>query len=202
MKDSDIVKLSLRTFLWSLLAFVGLAVLVFVTAFDRYAVQAFEVEAADFLLKPYDQARLDAALDRVRKRRRTSREPDPGRLLALLARLERERAFPRRLFLKHGERTVAMSVADIRWLEAKGKKIRVHAGRRTVEIRDSLKRLEQEDLDPNHFVRISRSAIVNADHIVEIQPWFHGEVVVLLDDGSQVPSTRGYRGRLGLVIRP
>jgi len=178
---------------------------VFVTAFDRHAVRAFEVAAIDFLLKPYDQERLNLALDRVRQRLAEETRPraeDQHRLLAFLNQLDQldqldqRRSFPDRLFLREGERTVVLPVAEIRWLEARGKKVSIHGNRRTVEVRDTLKRFEEEDLDPQHFLRVSRSAIVHVAHIAEIQPWFRGELVLLLKDGTQVSTTRGYRDRV------
>ncbi|MCG8460321.1 MAG: LytTR family DNA-binding domain-containing protein, partial [Holophagales bacterium] len=172
---------------------------VFVTAFDHYAVRAFEVAAVDYLLKPYDEERLALALDRVRERLGEAgpdgSEAERRRLLDALDRLDRRREYPERLFLKVGERNVRQPVSEIRWLEAQSKKVRVHAKGRTLEVRDSLVHFE-ELLDPERFVRVSRSAIVNLDRVVEAQPWFHGDYVLLLDDGAQVTSTRTFRPRL------
>ncbi|MEM8960358.1 MAG: LytTR family DNA-binding domain-containing protein [Acidobacteriota bacterium] len=175
---------------------------VFVTAFDRYAVRAFEVAAVDYLLKPYDRERLDLALERVRERHRRAETIDTDRLHTLIDRLDRRSRYAERLFLKVGERTAVVPVRDVRWLEARRKLVRVHAGGRVFDVRDSLKRFEAEDLDPERFIRVSRSAIVHLEHVTEIQPWFHGEIVLLLDDGAQVTTTRAYRDRVaGLLGR-
>ncbi|MEM9557664.1 MAG: LytTR family DNA-binding domain-containing protein [Acidobacteriota bacterium] len=170
--------------------------IVFVTAFDRYAVRAFEVAAVDYLLKPYDRERLDLALGRVRRRLEQQRGTTKATSLErVLERLEQGNRPPRRLFLRVGERVVPVGVDEVRWFEAHRKLVRVHAGLRTLEVRDSLKRLEDE-LDGDQFVRVSRSALVNLERVVEIQRWFHGELILLLDDGSQVPTTRRYRSRV------
>ena len=169
---------------------------IFVTAFDRYAVRAFDVAAVDYLLKPYDQERLDIAVGRVRRRLQERDRRAARHLGQVFDQLEKREAFAQRLFLKSGERIVPVEAAAIRWLEADGKLVRVHAGRRTIEVRDSLVRFEREVLDPERFVRVSRSALVNLDRITEIQRWFHGELILLLDDGAQVPTTRRFRKRV------
>ncbi len=181
---------------------------VFATAYDHYAVEAFEVAAVDYLLKPYDPRRLATTVERLRQRQQEGAEAKtgseegsagPNDLLEILQRLDRPTRYADRLFLKKGERTVVVHTRDIRCLKADRKHVEVHAGRRVVTVRDSLKRFEGE-LDPEYFVRVNRSTIVHVDHIVEIQPWFHGEWVLLLDDGGQIPTTRTYRHRIGGIL--
>lgn len=185
---------------------------VFATAYDHYAVDAFEVAAVDYLLKPYEPRRLATTVERLRQRQgqlhrqmagETAESPRAvaGRddMLDILERLDRPSRYADRLFLKRGERTVVVQVRDIRRLQADRKQVEVHAGRRVIKVRDSLKRLEGE-LDPDHFVRVNRSTIVHVEHVVEIQPWFHGEWVLLLDDGGQIPTTRTYRHRIGGIL--
>jgi two-component system LytT family response regulator len=160
---------------------------VFVTAYDQYALRAFDVHALDYLLKPFDEERLARAVDRARAHlRRPDAEGDRRQILALLDELRATRAF-------------LQPVADIDWLEADGKYVKVHAGQRTHTIRETMTQLA-EMLDPRRFLRISRSAIVNVDRIREIQPWFRGEYVVIMQSGAEVTSTRGYRDTLKALL--
>ncbi|HET7601281.1 MAG TPA: LytTR family DNA-binding domain-containing protein [Gemmatimonadales bacterium] len=173
---------------------------VFVTAHDHYAVRAFEVNALDYLLKPFDQERLRAALLRVRERP----APAPGaseRMIALLERLaaaERPRGLER-LVVRTTERAFFLKTEMIDWIEAAGKYVHLHVGKATHLLRGSMAGLE-EQLDPARFVRISRSAIVNIDRIQEIQPWFQGDHVVILHDRTRLTSTRGYRENLQRLL--
>ncbi|MEM9598015.1 MAG: LytTR family DNA-binding domain-containing protein, partial [Acidobacteriota bacterium] len=105
-------------------------------------------------------------------------------------------SFPERIPLRHGERTALVPVAEIRRLEAHRKKVRIYARDRIHEVRDSLKRFEAEDLDPRRFVRVNRSQIVHLAFVVEIQPWFHGERALVLDDGTHVFTSRRFRDRV------
>lgn len=98
-----------------------------------------------------------------------------------------------------GERAFFQPVREIEWLEASGKYVKVHVGRETHTMRETMLQLERA-LDPDRFLRISRSAIVNLDRIREVQPWFHGDYVVLLQGGDRVTSTRGYRDALARLL--
>jgi two-component system LytT family response regulator len=166
---------------------------VFVTAFDQYALRAFEVHALDYLLKPFDEERLARALERARAHlRRPDRQEDRRQILELLDELRGARRWRERLVIKMGERAFLQPVAEIDWIEADGKYVKVHVGPRTHTLRETLTQLS-EVLDPERFLRISRSAIVNVDRIREIQPWFRGDHVVIMKNGAEVTSTRGYR---------
>jgi two-component system LytT family response regulator len=173
---------------------------VFVTAYDQYALRAFDVHALDYLLKPFDEERLARALARARDH---LRRPDAGgdrrQILALLEELRGTRTFRERLVIRVGERAFLQPVADIDWLEADGKYVKVHAGPRTHTMRETMTQLS-EVLDPRRFLRISRSAIVNVDRIREIQPWFRGDYVVIMNNGAEVTSTRGYRDTLKALL--
>ncbi|HEX6749234.1 MAG TPA: LytTR family DNA-binding domain-containing protein [Longimicrobium sp.] len=173
---------------------------VFVTAYDQYALRAFDVHALDYLLKPFDEERLARAIDRARAH---LRRPDAGgdrrQILALLEELRGGRAYRERLVIRVGERAFLQPVADIDWLEADGKYVKVHAGPKTYIIRETMTQLA-EVLDPRRFLRISRSAIVNVDRIREIQPWFRGDYVVIMQNGAEVTSTRGYRDTLKALL--
>ena len=127
------------------------------------------------------------------------RADEVERLLAILAR-DRPTARMERFFVDVGERSIAVPVAEIRWLEAAGKQVRVHGASAPLTARDSLLRLS-ELLDPAVFVRVSRSAIVKLAHVVEVHRWFHGDFLLQLDSGAQLPSTRAYRDVLLRALR-
>ena len=156
---------------------------IFVTAYERYAVPAFAHEAVDYLLKPIDPERFRAAVARARRRlgRRETAADDGTPLVRLLVR-ERSRAF----FVR---------VDEVDWFEAAGNYVRLHVGRATHRVRLPLARLEAR-LDRRQFRRINRSYIVPLDRIRELQSWFHGDGVVILTSGTRLRLSRRYRDRL------
>ena len=171
--------------------------LIFVTDRPHGALQAFEVHAIGYLLKPVRRERLFDLLAHVRslllKDRRSSGAHE--RLIALLDRRAAERRRRTRLLIRRPDGAFFVRAEAIDWIEAAGKLVKVHAGRQVHVQREALARVERH-LDPDRFVRISRSAIVNIDRIREIQPWFNGESLVILDDNAQVPTSRHYRANL------
>lgn len=167
---------------------------VFVTAYDQYAVEAFEVEAIDYLLKPFSAARFRQAFERVR--RRLAERTSPAESLARLLQEVRPGARPvERIVGRLGEKIVLVPVADVTHLAAEGNYVRVHAAGRSYLIRDTLSRLESR-LDPQRFARIHRSVIVNVACVQELQPHFHGDYVVLLRSGERLRLSRRYQDRL------
>lgn len=175
---------------------------IFVTAHDQYAVRAFEVHAFDYLLKPVDSDRLRAAMERaVSSTPSVPQGNTTRRVLALLEELNaRDRARGRdRLVVRTPERAIFLRTETIDWIEAAGKFVHLHVGRTVHALRESMAELEQE-LDPARFLRISRSAIVNLDRIQEVQPWFQGDYVLILTDGSRLTSTRGYRENMRRLL--
>jgi two-component system, LytTR family, response regulator len=175
---------------------------IFVTAHDQYAVRAFEVHAFDYLLKPVDQDRLREAIARATATPgRGHQGSTTRRILALLEELSaRERARGReRLVVRTPERSFFLRSDTIDWIEAAGKFVHLHVGRSVHALRESMAELEQE-LDPARFLRISRSVIVNLDRIQEIQPWFQGDYVLILTDGTRLTSTRGYRDNMRRLL--
>jgi len=156
-------------------------VFVFVTAYDDYALRAFEAHALDYLLKPFDEARFRGALARAKAHVRATRGSRP-RLLD-------------RLIVKTGGRYVFVKAEEIDWVEAQGNYVRLHVGEASYLLRDSIGKLEVR-LDPDRFLRIHRSTIVNLDRVREITPLFHGEYAVVLADGTRLTLSRGYRDRL------
>ncbi|MDB4947353.1 MAG: yehT 1 [Gemmatimonadetes bacterium] len=171
-------------------------VVVFVTAFDQYALQAFDAHALDYLLKPFDEERLQRTLRRVRERLQKSPLGQVSqRMLALLEQLDTRNRYVERLVIRQEGRATFLPVRDIDWIEADGKQICVHAGAARHVLREGMSRVEAQ-LDPAEFLRIHRSTIVRIDRIREIQPWFQGDYVVIMRDGTQLTSSRGYRDRL------
>jgi two-component system LytT family response regulator len=176
---------------------------VFVTAFDQYAVRAFDVSAVDYLLKPFDAERFAAALRRVKAQ--VHRQADAGvrdRLMTLLADARPAAALPpiaERLAIKSGGKVVFVRVDEIDWVEAAGNYCRLHSGKQSHLLRETMATLEVR-LDPKKFVRIHRSTIVNLDRIRELQPYFHGDYVVLLRDGKQLTMSRTYRPKLDEIL--
>ena len=175
---------------------------IFVTAHDQYAVRAFGVHAFDYLLKPVDGDRLREAMRwAVSGTGRAHEGNSTGRVLALLEELTaRERGRGRdRLVVRSPERAIFLRTETIDWIEAAGKFVHLHVGRTVHALRESMAELEQE-LDPYRFLRISRSAIVNLDRIQEVQPWFQGDYVLILADGTRLTSTRGYRDNMRRLL--
>ena len=175
---------------------------IFVTAHDQYAVRAFEVHAFDYLLKPVDRDRLRVAMQRALSA--PGPAPQGGstpRVLALLEELNaRDRGRGRdRLVVRTPERAIFLRTETIDWIEAAGKFVHLHVGRTVHALRESMAELEQE-LDAARFLRISRSAIVNLDRIQEVQPWFQGDYVLILADGTRLTSTRGYRDNMRKLL--
>ncbi len=170
-----------------------LPIVIFVTAYDRHAVKAFEVHALDYLLKPFKPARFQGTLQRVRELlgNKESGAISKG-LLEMLDQIKPERVFLARIAVKNGDRTMFVKTAEIDYLESAGNYIVVHAGKENHVVRETLTALE-EQLDPKKFVRISRSMLVNVEQIKELLPLFKSEHVVVLRNGKQLPMTRGVR---------
>jgi len=171
-------------------------IVVFVTAHDQYAVQAFEERALDYLLKPFGKRRFEDTMARVRERIEGP-ESDEGRdrVNSLLRTMG-----PRtHLVVKTGTRSVLLQVARIEWLEAEGDYVRIHAGRETYLTRQTMNRIEAQ-LGAPRFVRVHRSTIVNVECIKEIHSMPGGDHAIALRDGTQVTLSRGYRERLETAL--
>ena len=162
---------------------------IFVTAFDEYAVRAFDVLALDYVLKPVAPERLAAACARARARARGSESSD--QLMKLLAQVKNERRGGR-LFVRANNKMVMLDPAQVKWLEAAGNYVKIHATSNTYMVRQPLAEMEAM-LDQACFARIHRSTIVNLDHVKEFQPWFSGEMIVLMQDGTKLKLSRTYR---------
>lgn len=178
---------------------------VFVTAHDTFAVRAFEVHAVDYLLKPIDDERFDAALARAREAIALHRDGDLGRRLSSLLRQveaagpERIAAYPERLVVRSAGRVIFVPVMEIDWVEAAGDYVRLHVGKKAWLLRETTAALEGK-LDPGRFARIHRSAIVNIERIREMRSYDNGEYLVLLHDGTELKLSRGYRQALQQLV--
>lgn len=169
---------------------------VFVTAYDEYALRAFEVHAIDYLLKPFGRERFQQTLQHARAHVERRRAGDLGkRLMALVQDIKPEPQKLDRLVVKSGGRVFFLRTEDIVWIEAAGNYVRLHLGDDSHLFRETMNGIEAR-LDPRRFVRIHRSRIVNSDRIKELQPWFNGEYVVVLQNGTRLTLSRGYREKL------
>lgn len=173
---------------------------IFVTAYDRFAVKAFEVHAVDYLLKPFDQERFHDALSRVIDHLK-SRRTDALRqhLAELLSDLKSDTKSTGRLVVKSQGRVLLVRTKDIDWVEAADNYVVLHVGNETHLLRETMASLETR-LTPDRFVRISRSAMVNLDRVKEMQPLFHGDYAVLLQDGTRLTLSRSHREKLNSIL--
>ena len=173
--------------------------IVFVTAFDQYAIQAFDVHAFGYLLKPFDQPRFRKVLDDAKLQARAD-DNSAEALRKLLADVDRSQRTASRLVVQQGERTYFVAPGEIDWIESERNYLLIHAGGKSYTIRGTLDAME-ERLDPAEFVRINRSAIVRLDSVRELQKWFHGEYKVVLKSGAGLMWTRRYLGRQAEILQ-
>jgi two-component system LytT family response regulator len=157
-------------------------VIVFVTAYDGYAIQAFDVSATDYLLKPFDRARFRAALARARQRVR-----ERGRVDA-------------RFVVRTGSKVSLVRADDVECICGEGNYVRLHAGGRTHLVRETLKSVEAR-LDSRRFLRVHRSAIINVDRVATLEPFTHGQYIVTMKDGSRIVSSRTRTERLRALLK-
>jgi two-component system LytT family response regulator len=173
-------------------------VVVFVTAYDQYALRAFEVHALDYLLKPFDRDRFRKAIARARQLiSGDDTDAFRSRVIQLLSEIH---VTPRtdtpqhlaRMMVRTGGRVYFVRAADVDWIEAAGNYVRLHTGAESHVIRDSLSALETK-LDPASFARIHRSTMVNLERVKQLEPLFHGDYTVVLHDGTRLTLSRFYR---------
>jgi len=172
-------------------------VVIFLTAYGHYAIRAFDACAVDYLLKPFDEERFRTAIERAKSALVASAPDEPA---PSAHPLQADGAFLRRLLVKERGRLVFVGADEIGWIEASGNYAVVHVGARAFHVREPLGSLEAR-LDPERFMRVHRSTIVNLDHVRELQPLFHGQFRVLLDDGTRLTMSRRYRGALDRFLR-
>ena len=184
---------------------------VFVTAFDQFAVRAFEVNAVDYLLKPFDDERFSLTVARAK---RVIRQAHAGELSRKLAELlvnagsaptaapapTPEQGYADRLVVKSGGRVFFLRTDELDWIEAADYYVKLHTGGKTHLLRETMNTLESR-LDPRKFFRVHRSAIVHLDRIRELQPYFRGEHVLILQDGTKLKLSRARREKLEAVLK-
>jgi two-component system LytT family response regulator len=177
-------------------------VVIFVTAHDEHAMRAFDVHALDYLLKPFDAARFERAVKRARRQLEleSSRgEAVEKRLASIFTLLDATAARPASILVKTATRTAVVPVSEIRWIEASGKHVKIHAGRDAYLHREPLRKV-LERLDPRRFVQIHRSTVVQLSSIESLEPSFHGDHSVLLRDGTRLVLSRSFRGKLEALL--
>ncbi len=173
---------------------------VFVTAYDQYALKAFEVHAVDYLLKPFDRERFQVALARALERiKRQETSALSERLSTMLAELKPETKQPGRIAVKTEGRVLLVKIDDLDWIEAADNYVTLHVGKESHMLRETMNAMEQR-LPAAKFMRISRSTIVNVERIQELQPMFHGDYVVILRNNARLTLSRGYRDKLQQLL--
>lgn len=181
---------------------------VFVTAYDEHALRAFEVNAVDYLLKPYDDIRFSAALQRAKDEvRRRQADSVNARLTQLLDYLQQNGNAAKkdenpgdRILVKSSGEIFFLKAEEIDWIEAEGDYMKFHVSGRTHLMRETMARLEAR-LDPKRFIRIHRSTIVNIDRLRKLSPSFAGEYAVILHDGTKLKLSRGYHERIATLLK-
>ncbi len=179
----------------------SLPAIVFVTAYDEYAIKAFEVDAIDYLLKPVQPERFEQALSRAISRIQNPSIKDTDReLQAFVSRLRVERGLLKRFVVRSGSRIRFVRVKDVDWIGVTSNYIRLHVNGETHLVRQTLKSVEGQ-LDPDVFVRVHRSIVINVDRIETVEPYFHGEYVVMMQDGTKLTTSRSYSERLRELLK-
>ncbi|MEP6493487.1 MAG: LytTR family DNA-binding domain-containing protein [bacterium] len=183
--------------------------IVFVTAFDQFALKAFEVGALDYLLKPFDQSRFDrafrAASDKIAVRRLrmtegAAAEGVDAELETFLQSTGPRREFPSRFLVRRGRQMQFIRAETIDWLDAQANYVQLHIGGRTHLLRDTMTAMETK-LDPSVFVRVHRSVIVNIDRVATIEPHVHGEFEITMRDGSRMTTSAAHSAKLRGMLR-
>jgi two-component system LytT family response regulator len=190
----------------------AMPLIIFVTAFDQYAIDAFKVHAVDYLLKPIEEERLQEAVERAVARHALESPDSKERLMALVsgrneASSAKElvaddttpRSWPERLTIKDGNEFQFIKIADIAWVDAAGDYMCVHADGKTHIMRTTMKRLEAS-LNPDTFIRVHRSSIVNTNAIASAASHLNGEYVLTLDGGAKLKVSRSYRDKITSLL--
>jgi two-component system LytT family response regulator len=167
---------------------------IFVTAYDQYALDAFEINAIDYLLKPFDKERFsksyNRAIDEIKLKKRNTDE-----IKLILDEIKKEKEYLDRIMVNTGVKYFFINTNDIIYISAEEKYIEIHTSKGKYLLRETMNNTE-ESLDPNKFARIHRSHIVNIEQIQEMQPWSHGDYVIILKNGEKLQMSRRYKDRL------
>ena len=173
--------------------------IIFVTAFEDYALRAFEVSALDYLLKPFDRARFEKTLTRFEEQLQRGQLGVSEGLRHFLSTLTPAADYASRFPIKSSGDIYFVRAEEIDWIDAAGNYTALHVAGRKHLVRETMKSIESK-LDPRKFVRVHRSAIINIERLRRLQPYFHGEYVVTLQDGTTLTSSRGYSDRLRALL--
>jgi two-component system LytT family response regulator len=176
-----------------------LPIVIFTTAYDHYAIRAFEEQALDYLLKPFDQQRLHRAIQRARAELLKFHNRHWARQIFDFVGRANTKSKSDRLVIKTGGRVLFLDTDEIDWIEGAANYVRVHVGKESYLVRESIGGIFDR-LDPSQFIRIHRSVITNVCKIKELQPCNTGEYILILKDGKQLPCSRGYRAGLQRFI--
>jgi DNA-binding LytR/AlgR family response regulator len=168
--------------------------IIFSTAYDQYALKAFEVNAIDYLLKPFDQERFDSALERVKKLMQMQQD-ESEKIRNLIRHIQSEKHYLKNILVKKAGKILILNVNEVQWIEAEGDYANLHTSKDTYLVLQSLKQLETR-LEPDMFVRVHRSSIVNLEAIKEIAPWSKGKWKIILKDGNEIVISRSGAQRL------
>jgi two-component system LytT family response regulator len=175
-------------------------IVIFTTAFDQYAIRAFDAHALDYLLKPFHQERVHRALERVKQELLKVHEQSvKARILELLSEAKPKTKPLRRLVIRTAGRVVFLDMNEIDWIEAAANYVKLHVGKESFLLREGIGHISAK-LDPERFVRIHRSSIVNVNRIRELQPCESGEYIAVLRDGKELSCSRGCRPQLLRLI--
>ena len=169
-----------------------LPVIIFVTAYDQYALRAFDVHAVDYLTKPFDRERFARAVDQAKVFMKGAKEPDTARILNMLQELRAGTRYLERFAIKNGETLFFVRAEDVDAIEAQGNYVRLSLANSSHLVRDTLNNIESQ-INPRTFVRIHRRTIVNINRVKEVQTWGRGEYRVVLVTGAHYTLSRGYR---------
>jgi two-component system LytT family response regulator len=170
---------------------------ILVTAYDKYALKAFDIQAVDYLLKPFSENRFRQALQRAKEQISKNQQNVPG--VKVLLQGTNGKKYPSRLVIKSSGKVLFIRTSEIDYVEAAGNYLSIAVGKESHLIRDTMQNFETR-LDPEHFIRIHRSTVVNIDRVRELQPLFGGEYAVILRDGRQLTLSRTYRMRVQQLL--
>lgn len=175
--------------------------IIFITAYDEFALRAFEFHALDYLLKPFDRERFESAVDHAVKviSSNGGNEVTTRQIKSLLDSIKRDTQPLERIIVKTNGRIIFLKVNEVDWMEAAGNYIKLHVGNESHLVRETMNNIEKQ-LHPEKFVRIHRSTIINIERLKELQPWFNGEYKVILTTNTQVMMSRGYRENFNKAV--
>ena len=177
----------------------SIPLIIFVTAFDEYALRAFEFHAIDYLMKPFDRERFAKAIKHAKLQATRTKDRDTSNIIKLLEDIKPKTGYLERFIIKSGETVHFVPASEVDSIEAEGNYVRLRVGNCSHLLRETLNNIESQ-INPRQFVRIHRSTIVNMDRVRELQTWARGEYRVVLHSGASHTLSRGYRDHFENVI--